>query len=303
MSKNIIEFMLNRTVFLLGAGRSGTTLLYKLLCLHQNARYISNFHIRGPLWFPANTVSSVFANYPSLRKWAWFQEKGNAYFMNRPFFRRLIPTPVEGEKVYEKCGFSALPNNNLSLTTDNYTCLKKVFDSYHTSSEQVFINKRTSNNQRISFLANSFGEAKYINLVRDGRAVAYSLNQVEWWNEHILWWAGRTPKEMEAQGYSPLTLSSMNWVKDVRAIQSGLAAIEPDNVLDICFEDLMANPVGVLTQTCQFMGLEVNKELIRVWQNVGLGESSEKWRAAWNDKMLDTVMLEQTSLLAELGYV
>ena len=35
-------------VFLLGPARSGTSLLYKLLCLHRDVAFISNYVARAP---------------------------------------------------------------------------------------------------------------------------------------------------------------------------------------------------------------------------------------------------------------
>ena len=52
MSRNLDEQMTGaRVAFLVGAGRSGTTLLYKLLCLHPQVAYISNYENRFG-WLP-----------------------------------------------------------------------------------------------------------------------------------------------------------------------------------------------------------------------------------------------------------
>ena len=52
MSRDLDEQMTGaRVAFLVGAGRSGTTLLYKLLCLHPQVAYISNYENRFR-WVP-----------------------------------------------------------------------------------------------------------------------------------------------------------------------------------------------------------------------------------------------------------
>src|SRR5688572_23205538 len=59
-------------LFLLGAARSGTTLLYKALCLHPDVAYISNWTRKAPA-APVLAVLNRLPPYaPATRRAVWF---------------------------------------------------------------------------------------------------------------------------------------------------------------------------------------------------------------------------------------
>ena len=87
------------------------------------------------------------------------------------------------------------------------------------------VSKRIANNRRIPLLARAFPDARFVHLVRDGRAVAYSLAEVDWWESEVVWWCGRTPPEWEAGGADPWELCARHWVEEVSAVDAGLEAV------------------------------------------------------------------------------
>jgi len=94
-------------LFIVGAPRSGTSLLYKLLCLHPRAAWISNWGRRAPGQPALAMLNRLAPRLPATRRRAWFgADGGNAYVYGRPrpLVERLFPMPVEGEPVYRRCG-------------------------------------------------------------------------------------------------------------------------------------------------------------------------------------------------------
>src|ERR1700757_713395 len=96
----------HRVLFLVGAARSGTSLLYKALCLHPDAAYFNNWMRRLPR-HPAAAVTNRLARRArggGLR--VWFSGGYDAYVYSRPrpFLERLFPMPVEGEPIFAACG-------------------------------------------------------------------------------------------------------------------------------------------------------------------------------------------------------
>ncbi len=63
---------MSEIVFLVGAGRSGTTLLYKLLALHPGIRVITNYDVHFGHWSPAGLIMRLTGRFPSIRKSLWF---------------------------------------------------------------------------------------------------------------------------------------------------------------------------------------------------------------------------------------
>ena len=206
----------SRVAFLVGAGRSGTTLLYKLLCLHPQIAYISNYENRFG-WIPGGLACRAVAGRPQDKVQAWFNERGNAYFVNRPWLQKVFPAPHEGESVYRSCGVPLFPEPDYVPPARTGKCLRCRFERIRRrSGAALLLSKRTANNRRIHLLSAIFPEARYVHLVRDGREVTQSLSAVEWWNEHTVWWDGRTPLEMEQAGEPRLAICARNWVRELQ---------------------------------------------------------------------------------------
>ena len=119
-----------------------------------------------------------------------------------------------------------------------------------------FINKRIANVRRIPLLAAAFPNARFIDITRDGRAVAVSLSRVDWWEDSVVWWYGGTPKAWREDGRDPWELCARNWVEEVRAIDSGLDELNPKQVLRLTYEEFTAEPVETILRVAAFAGLD-----------------------------------------------
>ena len=71
-------------LFIVGAPRSGTSLLYKLLCLHPQAAWISNWSRRAPGVAAVAGFNRVALRFPATRRSVWFgSDAANAYVYGR----------------------------------------------------------------------------------------------------------------------------------------------------------------------------------------------------------------------------
>ncbi len=292
----------SRVAFLVGAGRSGTTLLYKLLCLHPDVAYISNYENRLP-WLPDGLAARMLARSTQARLHAWFNARGNAYFIRRPWMQKAFPTPHEGESVYAECGVPLNPGPDARPAPATVARLRRRFETLRTRARaQVFLTKRTANNRRIRYLAQVFPQARYVHLVRDGREVTQSLASVEWWNGHKVWWDGRTPPEIERAGEPRLAVCARNWVREMEQLTAQLADIPPSRVLELRFERLLQDPLVELSRAVEFLGLAFTDEYRRAIDSLSLHPIRPRWGAEWNAGELDCVLRETRPLLQQLGY-
>ena len=99
---------------------------------------------------------------------------------------------------------------------------------------------------RIGFLNEVFPDAKFIHIVRDGRAVASSylhINEWQWrgWYGPASWRYGPLSPEdqaaWEASGRSFIALAGIQWRMHTRAIESARARIDPARFLEVRYED------------------------------------------------------------------
>jgi len=291
-----------QVAFLVGAGRSGTTLLHKLLCLHPEIAYISNYENRFA-WFPDGLACGAIAERLEEKLSAWFDKGGNAYFVKRPWLKKLFPTPNEGESVFRSCGIPLFPAPDYRPDAATAACLRRRFEQIRRRAHaKVFLSKRTANNRRIRQLAEVFPAARYVHLVRDGREVTQSLATVEWWDQHRVWWDGRTPVEMEQAGEPRLAVCARNWVREEQELQIQLAAINPRQLLVLRFEELLRDPPHHLRQVVQFLGVEFSAAYRHAIELLNLQPVRPKWSTEWDASQLALVLKEIQPLLGQLGY-
>ena len=290
-------------VFLLGAPRSGTSLVYRALCLNPRASYISNWLNRFPRRRALSMLVGVPRRLPALRSRYWFGEDSNAYRYGRrrPLLERLFPAPVEGEPVFAESGVANAPLS--SPTQEQAARLRATFDAIRRYGGGVVVSKRISNNLRIPYLAGAFPKARFVALVRDGRAVALSLSRVNWWEESNLWWLeGETPAGWTAAGRDPWELCARAWVEEVHAIERGLAGLAPDRVLRLSYEDLVADPIERLTAIARFSGLPLSEDWLQALKELRFPNRNEAWRRDLPEAAAATVTRIQAEELRRYGY-
>jgi Sulfotransferase family len=291
-------------LFIVGAPRSGTSLLYKLLCLHPQAAWISNWSRRAPGLAAVAGLNRVAARFPATRRSVWFgSDAANAYVYGRrrALWERLYPMPVEGETVYRHCGvgegLAGGPAEDAQADR-----LRRAFAGLRRwSGGRVLISKRIANNQRIPFLAAAFPGARFLHLIRDGRAVAYSLTRVDWWEDGVLWWYGDTPRRWRERGGDPWELAATHWVRELASIDEGLGAVAPERQLELRYEELVSEPMAVLRRVAGFAGLADDPGWGAELGRLRYPNKNEAWRERLAPDARDRVETIQREQLLRLG--
>jgi hypothetical protein len=287
-------------VFLVGAPRSGTSLVYKTLCLHPGASYVSNW-VR---LFPSVPQLAVFnraaSRLPQLRRRVWFAGGDNAYVYGsrRPLWERAFPMPVEGEPLYARAGVYEQANGAVSLDQ-----LRRSFAAVRRAGGGgTLVNKRVANNRRIPLLLDAFPQARFVEIVRDGRAVALSLANVDWWPDTIVWWSGQSPRQWEAAGGDPWELCARTWVEEVHATDDGLSAVPSGQRLSVRYEQLVAAPYATLAEVAAFAGLASDPPVARWLAGVRFPDRTETWRSRLGEDAIATIEKVEGDDLRRYGY-
>jgi hypothetical protein len=249
-----------RFVFVLGTGRCGSTLVEEVLCRHPSVGFLSNLEDRFNL--PAAAA-----------RW------------NGPLYRRLPAAvtqksrlryaPSEGYRILarEVTPMLATPLRDLT-DTDVTPWLERRFTAFLSQRAQAqgtetFLHKFTGW-PRAGFIRGIFPSARFIHVVRDGRAVANSWLQMPWWRgfegpDHWQW--GPLPPhlaaEWEASGRSFVVLAGLLWQLLVDAFDSVRPTIELANWLEVRYEDVAANPRQTFASMLAFCGLPWDAEFER----------------------------------------
>lgn len=110
--------------------------------------------------------------------------------------------------------------------------------------KSYFIEQTPWYGQDIETLETLFPNAKYIHLVRDGRDVAISFARTPWWSNDIL-------------------ENLCRWERETSVIFDDSAELlEPDQVLNVRYEDLVEDPEKTLIDVCGFLGVKFESALL-----------------------------------------
>lgn len=291
-------------LFLLGAPRSGTSLLYRALCLHPDAAWMSNWMRRFPASPRLAALDRVARALPRRRREVWFPG-GNAYVYGRTrrVVERIFPQPVEGEPIFNAWGLpQALHEDPHPVTVQE--ALRILFRRIRVwSGGEVVVNKRIANNLRIATLAAAFPGARFVELTRDGRAVAASLAAVDWWpDDPLWWWDGRTPRQWEAEGRDPWEACAREWVEDVTLLESSLGHLDDDRLLRLSYESLIQDPVDTLVSVATFAGLTPVRAWVSELRELDYPDRNERWRVDLDADVVARIEAVQGPALETRGY-
>ncbi|MFC6287702.1 sulfotransferase family protein [Nocardioides sp. GCM10027113] len=244
-------------LFILGAPRSGTSLLYRVLCLHPAAAWVSGWNARATTLPEVAVLHRLGRGAPALRRRIWFGEEGDELYPHRTALGRVarrFPQPVEGERVFRRR--RALPGHGATAPDRSQERLRRDVERIvRASGGRVLVSKATAHNRRVSLLDSLFPESRFVVVCRDGRDVAHSLTEAASWPREQPWWWMGTPTEWAAARDDVVALAARHWVEEVTAIEDGVAGLPRSRVLRVTYEAMVRSPLDVLSGVAVFSGL------------------------------------------------
>ena len=249
-----------RIDFVLGTGRCGSTLVHEVLARHADVAFLSNLEDRFPLPAAAGRWNNrVYRSLP-----ASFTRKGRVRF-----------APSEGYHALDREVSPAISAPERDLLADDATPwladrTRRFFERRATAQGlPTFVHKLTGW-PRAGFLDRVFPDARFVHVVRDGRAVANSFLQMAWWRGYEgpdAWGWGPLPAEdraaWEAAGRSYPLLAGLEWKLLVDAFDRAAAELPADRWLEVRYEEFIADPRAVMARVLTFLDLEWDERFER----------------------------------------
>ncbi|MBU3071676.1 sulfotransferase [Aestuariicella sp. G3-2] len=202
-----------RPVFIGGCGRSGTTMLASLLGAVEGAVVTpeSQFKI-DYLYDERNTLN--YKNLWRLKTWDLSIDR----------FKELARTSASKQLALES--------------------LVREYSFQHSGSVPCYWIDHTPDNIRyVDLLLENFKVAKFINIVRDGRAVASSMMRLKWGADTIY--------------------EASEWWRERVALGFAAEHAFPDRVMTVSYEKILNNPEGELRRLCEFIGIKYTAKMLQ----------------------------------------
>ena len=138
---------------------------------------------------------------------------------------------------------------------------------------------------RTGFVSAIFPDARYVHVIRDGRSVASSLLNVDFWDGWRgppSWrWGALAPalqSEWEASGKSFVVLAAIQWKLLMDSFELAKQSLPTGQLLEVRYEDLVAGSEAVIGRILDFCQLD-NPDSFRAHvRSVPMRESNRKWR-------------------------
>jgi hypothetical protein len=271
-----------RPFFIISAGRSGSTLLRTLL--------VKGGEVNIPPETNNILPTAYVAFYKLLTsKWEVICERVLAEFINDDSFQYWH---LDRNVLYEK--LVSIPTQERSLAK----IFDEIYQAFNSSSGIYWGDKTPFLNQRIPFVLNIFPNAKFVNLIRDGRDVIAS-------RVHSL--GGES------------TLSAANrWVTSLQLSAHYEKKLPDRQWLNLYYEDLVTHPEANLRRVCEFINIPFHDIMINGESNLDLGDTVlahhantknkisasaiGKWKKTMNPKDMQAVSSIISPSLVKHGY-
>jgi hypothetical protein len=278
---------ITKPIFIVGTGRCGSTAFHQLLAMHPQVMWLSGFSERYP-------------DKPAWNRWA-------VAAMGNPLLRRLLGKRIKPGENYgfwyrHAYGF-AEPGRDLVRTDVTPRVRKQVraaLEPMLTPSRSRLLIKLTGWS-RIGFLNEIFEDAKFIHIVRDGRAVASSLLHIgswRWrgWYGPWSWRYGPLSAEDQAawedSDRSFAALAGLQWRIHTRAVEAARQVLDPNRFLEVRYEDFCEQPMETCRRALEFAELSDSVGFQRHVQGASIKDMTNRWRADLSP--------EQQALLTDL---
>jgi hypothetical protein len=294
-------------IFLVGMGRSGTTLIFETLAGHPDLAWFSQYLGLAP-WLPATALASRLAERPNLRRWTGPSD-------NRPgALERLKPGPTEAYAIWKRCcGEKFLFDSLLGQSAGpaERQCVRELVAKVKRYQGKPRLVAKVTGPGRMQFLSSIFNDARFVHVIRDGRAVVRSLLRVPFWRDTFRLrspaWRGLLTtddiQEWHATNDDPATLAALEWQAVIRTTRQEAAALPQGRYTEIRYEDFVASPRPVLDHVTEFAGLPpsdrptaiLDSKVTLQNRNIASAEPSDEFR-------MSSVLKVIGPTLRELGY-
>ena len=276
-----------KQIFIIGCPRSGTTYLMRLLSSNKQFSWVSNELNKSPFSYQLSK-GLKFYKTPVF---------GKGFYLKSNMFGKPLPTPVEAWNFWnshidyfqwkpEHC-FTPRNSSPEDLNESQIEKTRLAVDEIcKYSGNSVFLSKYTDF-PRIKMLKKIFPEAKFIHLVRDGRAVANSYTQKIKsgdfnTSKEIDNWMSAWPEEWQNKfkelDNNPIAFTLTQWKFFVSQIKSELEELPKEDYIEIKYSKLTSDQDSEINKLLSFCDLKMDSNMKYFMKQKPSNDMNFKWK-------------------------
>jgi hypothetical protein len=271
-----------KPVFIIGPGRSGTTILFDVMATHPDVAWFSKYTSTWPSW-PQLAALSRLADVSALERSA------------RDL--RAFPRPTESYTILDRCieGFSSMSVNDGAPSADDADKLRRMVAAHlRWQGKPRFLCKYTGW-PRVGFMSSVFPDACFVQIDRDPRAVVASFLKQGWWFR-------KQPELLQAMSSEDkLRFYSGKYLGYWHARAADPAS---SKVIQVMYEGFVKDPIATLRGVCERVGLPFTPAFERAITSYEMKrDANDAWRKAFSpaEQARLTELLQEP--LEGLGYL
>jgi omega-hydroxy-beta-dihydromenaquinone-9 sulfotransferase len=238
-----------KPIIIFGTGRSGTTVFHRMLSEHPQLAWLSKLCDKYPDKPILNKMLMKSLEYAPLE---------------RVLRKKIHPGECYNFWDYYSQGFRA-PCRDIIATDVSVKMKKNIIKAMSklTTEKRNRLLLKITGWPRIGFLSEVFNDAKFIHIIRDGRAVANSLINVGFWRgwggpEKWRWGRLSAIHEKEWNDYNQsfIVLAAIQWKILMDAANNAIKHIEESRIMEVKYEELCREPIPLLMEVAAFCEIE-----------------------------------------------
>lgn len=247
----VAHLKVERPVFIVGMPRTGTTMLYNLLCTHEHAAYVTN---------SMNVYPNALNTIEWLRKTLHLDIKGERYLKDSVYTDFGGPSEMmtmwgkwTGRQVSDLDWESQPLAVTEAMTVQAHEDLQRVLYAFGPQARRVFAKNPVLQPEMLA-MQTMFPDARFIHIIRDGRQVANSLSKLSRLNNQQLlkiqhpelktivsYPKTRYLKQyIEAFGLESLECTARVWRDTMDLVKRTAPSL--NHFVEVRYEDLLASP-------------------------------------------------------------